>query len=565
MTKSLSEIKTLSSDLKAVYSNRDTMQRELERMYLLMPEDMPTGQWVKETIDPDPRNKADGVIRLLTATDPQFSVPYDKNKQGAKEQSSQIENWANQIYQASCRVQRIRLNVDIVRSLVVYGESHVGIYSTAAMLAKSKTDKKRIEAVNKKTPLLFSALKPRSGYPLMDQFGLRAYYREVKMRAADIISQYGKVAEDQLAKYKPTDPLTLSEYWDNETMSVWVENAVLVEPQDHGLPCIPFAVRVAEGSEMFNEADQQTRQPFLYTHWKSHLWERQNLALTVAASMTFAVGTMPLLVLHQNTPDDEVSVDTSGPLNVTIVPPGAKLDTFAKQVIDPSLTQLSSTIDQKVDESTIYGQSLGEPLGNNAPYSMVSLLHQAGRLPLVPYQLAAEEVLADAIQIGLQLLKEEGGSYKGGEKSLTYKSIPDDTEIVCTMDIGLPQDMRENVMIAQQVTASGLASKRWARENFMQIGQSDDMEKEIFQEKMDEFMLQQELQRQLQQQMQQQQSMQAQQMPPEMAQQGMPPEMMGQQSPEMMGGMMQGMPNPQQAQAGLPMTEPMTPQGEMPL
>jgi hypothetical protein len=540
--KSLSEIKTLASDLKAVYSNRDNMQQALERMYLLESSDMPVGQWIKETIDPDPRNKADGVIRLLTATEPQFSVPYDRNNEDAKEQSSLIENWANQVYQASCRVQRLRLNVEIVRSMVVYGEAHIGIYSTAAMLAKSKTDKARIEAVMKKTPLLFSALKPRTGYPLMDQFGLRSYYREIKLRAADIISQYGKTAEEQLAKYKPTDLLTLSEYWDNELMSVWVENAVLLEPQEHGLPCIPFAVRVAEGSEMFNESNQQTRQPFLYTQWKSKLWERQNLALTVAASMTFAVGTMPLLVLHQGQNTDEVNIDVSGPLNVTIVPPGARLDTFARQVIDPSITQLSATIDQKVDESTIYGQSLGEPLGANAPYSMVRLLHQAGRLPLVPYQLASEEVLADAMQIGLQLLKQEGGSYNGKDKSLTYKSIPDETEIVCKLDIGLPQDMRENVLIAQQAVASGLATKRWARENFLQIGQSDDMEKEIFQEKMNEFMLQQEFQRQ----MQQQQA--------GMAQQGIQPEMQGIQ-PEMMP---QGMPNPQQAQAGLPMTEPVS-------
>lgn len=57
-----------------------------------------------------------------------------------------------------------------------------------------------------------------------------------------------------------------------------------------------------------------------------------------------------------------------------------------KKPNESALWQFSDMLKSSEAESTLYRQTLGEPLGSNAPYSMVSLLNQAGRLPLVPLQ-----------------------------------------------------------------------------------------------------------------------------------------------------------------------------------
>lgn len=97
--------------------------------------------------------------------------------------------------------------------------------------------------------------------------------------------------------------------------------------------------------------------------------------------------------------------------------------------------------------------------------------------------------------------------------------IPADIIIEANLEVDLPQDQMNQANIAHLVTQAGLASRRWAREKILNIGQSDEMDKEIW----DEEASTQEFQRILMTMMQQQQQMQMaqQQMPPEEAQRGM--------------------------------------------
>lgn len=562
-TRSLTEIKSIGDDLRGIYTNRDTMFKEIEQMYLLQTSDLPGDPWIKETIDPDPRNKLNGAIRLLTATMPKWEVPYDSNSPDGKELSSAIESIASNIWNMASRVAQRRLTEEVVKSALLYGEIHTATWTMDDMLKTAGANRARIERAKAMTPLMFQVYNPRTGYPLFDSLGLQAYYREIDIKAGEVIGTYGKDAEALLVGKKASDLVTLYEYWDDVTHAVWLDEGEIVTPQPHNLPSIPISARIAEGSELFLNSDQQTRQPFLYGLWKSNLWHRQNLYLTVVASLAFAIGANPLLVLNQATPEDDVRIDATAPLNRILVPPGASLSTLAKSVIDPSLTQMSSEIARKVEDSTIYGQTLGQPLGGNAPYSMVQLLHQAGRLPLVPFQIAAGEVIADSMRTGLMTLKQAGGDFErvvGGQRvKLKYKDLPDDLDISCKLDVHLPQDMRQNAAVAAQVVGSGLASKRWARENTLDIGQSDEMTYEVLKEQLTDVMVQQQVQQMIQQQQMQMQGQMQQ-------QQGPPPEMQGGQMPQDMGqGMGQpalppeAMQGPQQASAGLPMTEPMMP------
>ena len=102
--------------------------------------------------------------------------------------------------------------------------------------------------------------------------------------------------------------------------------------------------------------------------------------------MLFGVGATPMWVNYLHDPDNPPDVDMSRPGGTVNMRVGERREPMARQVIDPSILQ-GWDISQNLEmESTIYRQTLGEPLGANAPYSMVALLSQSGRLPLTVTQ-----------------------------------------------------------------------------------------------------------------------------------------------------------------------------------
>jgi len=143
--------------------------------------------------------------------------------------------------------------------------------------------------------------------------------------------------------------------------------------------------------------------------------------------------------------------------------------------------------ERKLGESTIYAQALGEPLGGNAPFSMVSLLHQAGRLPLVAPQKLVGWALANSMELAFKWLKESGKkkhaiSYQGQTVELSSDEIPDDIQFQVRLDISMPGDKLDQVGAAVQALTTKLASKRYVRENILDIDASDEMDEEIWSE-----------------------------------------------------------------------------------
>jgi hypothetical protein len=146
-----------------------------------------------------------------------------------------------------------------------------------------------------------------------------------------------------------------------------------------------------------------------------------------------------------------------------------------------------------------------------------------------------------------------------GMIELEVENLPDDLIIEAKLDIDLPQDMMSQANIAGMITGQGLASKQWVQENILNIGQPEDMQKQIWNEQASQALYQQQVQSWMQQQqMMQQQAMMAGQAPP-MPQSGPP---MPQEGPPM---------TPQgpgmQAQAGMvssgrPGTQPIPPSAE---
>jgi hypothetical protein len=150
--------------------------------------------------------------------------------------------------------------------------------------------------------------------------------------------------------------------------------------------------------------------------------------------------------------------------------------------------KINEIAEQKGMESSIYRTTLGEPLGNNAAFSMVSLLSSAGRLPLVPYVRCISHVLGKAMYGGLKMMRDGGiGKSKIAGTSPTeidFNSIPEDFILECNVEVSVPQDERENMAVAVQATAgeNPLMSLETARNKFLNMGQSDMEQKKIWKE-----------------------------------------------------------------------------------
>lgn len=571
-TATLSDIQDRASKVKESQQQRDAMYGELEKMYLITDADLPGETHVKQTFSPDPRNAIQGAVRMLSAAYPKYSVPRETNDLVIQRMASVYERLAAASWVGSCRVQRKLVHKEACLSALLYSEIHLAVKSTKSMAAAAGVYKKRADAAAARTPVVFEVLPPRGCYAEFDSLGLAGHYQFKKARVSDIMAAYGKAAEPALAGKNRSELIDLSEWWDENDHAVWLgEAGEQIVLEDNPYEYIPIAAAMCEGSDLFQESDQQSRQPLLYTSWKSQSWKRKNLGLTAMATSVFNVLANPQIVYRGNS-ENPPQPDYSVPGGMWSIGAGESLEALGIG-INAALVEMIGQLGNIEEESTMYKQALGQPLGGNAPYSMVSMLQQAGRLPLVVYQRTLSFVLGDAMQIAFRIIKEDGlpkGMTDGkGKLEVKTGEIPDNLEIECNLEIDEAIDERQNAMIAIQLAGGQdpLVSKETAASRWLAIEQYDDERKRIWQEQFEGLQAQAQLQRvmmQAQMQMQQQQmGMQqgmGQQMPVQGGQpQGLPPEMMQGQPPQdqfgEMAAMMQGAPGA--GMPAMPMTSPM--------
>lgn len=570
----MKQVQERSVYLKSLHSKRNLANDRYEAAFLLSwDEEAKTRKAMentKITKHPGARNALLGAIRLLTATDPQWSVPQDENDTDAQESSEKIEKFAQAMWTAAGRIRQQPVHYDVVTSMMTFAETHIAVTKTADMVAAAKGGSKaaqiKAEAIAQLTPYVFDVWDPRTGYPEIGAYGVTSFYREIKTTSGMVLDEFGDAAraiyKDSSKRY---DTVTLCHFWDYENRFVWVQGVdrPLIQ-EKHGLPFIPVVVQLGEGSRLFSRPEYQ-RQPFLYTLVESGIWARQNLMLTVLYTLAFAMGSNPLYIYQANQPGKELSIDWSRPGGVATIDQGETLAPMLKQVLDPSLMTSYDIADRLAEESTIHGQTLGEPLGENAPFSMVALLHQAGRLPLLVSQRLASWAIADAAKMALLWMKADGArgiaGYKHESVTLKPSEIPDNFAIEAKLEIDLPQDMLQQANVYKLLTEgeNPAVSAEWGRENILNIGRPKEMQKQIWNERAGMTMFMQYLQDQIMV-MQQQQQMQAQGMPPGMGQPGMPPEGM---PPEGMPPQVQGLP-PEMMQGGMQAPEMMPPEGMPP-
>ncbi len=494
------QAKKHAQELQASHAMRDTKFKRYQDMFLLNAKDLPNKQWIKKTISTSARDAVIGTTRLLTATNPVWVVPEIKDKND-NDISSDLEILAEAIWLAAGRRKK-PVHFDLALSGCLYSEVQVIPKTVQGMInTASGKQKAWLEELQSRTPAVFDVINPLYGYPEYSSLGLTAYASYQKRKASDLIAMFGDKAKAELGDKSPTGLLDVWEYMNLESHYVWLGDKPILEDENR-YPFIPVEARVIEGSDMFEDMED-TRQPLLYGFDKSGMWDRENLTYTIMFSLIFAAGATALTKYRRNSPDKESPiVDYDSPLGTVILDQGEEFEFLAKNIIDPSLREGLDITKNAGVESTVYRQAFGEPLKGQQPFSSLSLLSTAGRLPLVPYQKGISEAIAGAMHTCLRMLKIDGGTIKltraldletrrttgkTGTNTIEFDTalLPDSFDIFAELEVTMPADETQNILAASKMVEGErpLGSHRLAREKILGIGQSDVMDEEIMAEK----------------------------------------------------------------------------------
>lgn len=559
------ELKAYGGEIRAAHGERDTLLAGVEDMYLMHKtagdaalESLPDVALTKST---DERVAIQAVVRLLTTTVPTISMPREGNADN-EDAADMIERGADALLASSDRANRKPLHYDAVLSAALYDMGSIRVTCAQDILDSMEQDdsdrrksgadrmpegaRERIKQALANTPYIFEALNPRGVYPVWDRYGLKAQLNVSKVRVRDIVAQYGDKARRLFAdkKISMESERDLYDYTDDVYRCVWVDDEWLVM-DEHGLPFINYATSTMEGSGIFGAVVDQY-EPHLLTVYRSGLDQRKTEALTAQFTMNKVFGFSPLLKFVRGPNGEEPpSTQRVGLFSLWDVPYGANLEpVLNKGISDPSVwngLQLAMT---KTEEATIYKSVLGQ--SQSSTYSQTALLSQLGRIPLETVRSMTGRLIADALEIALRWIKKNGKGIKtynnraGALAEIIPAQIPDYFNLECKLDIALPQDKLQQANIAAQLIKAGVVSKEWIMENVLNIGQPQQMTKDIWTEQFIDALAGLELQKKLQPPPQPQ-------LPPGGPPQGgggLPPEMLagGMGGPEMAAGEQQMMP-----------------------
>lgn len=496
--KVFTDIETHAKDIKSKYSQRDQDFSEYEDAFLCRWPEAGNAKFKRNkarvVINPDPRNRLRGAIQLMTSTNPQVNIVNTSNQ---KKVDEKLEKSINRMLEQSGRRAGIPIHHDMITSSLLYSEMHTGVTLTSDILTLAqnienaaetdierkyaRANRERAEETYAYTPVLIDNFRPLGAYPEMDDHGLSAYYRIVDMSVGDVINRFGYMPKQWSDKSR-YDKVKLHVFYDTVYSVAWVEGTpVMFQPRENSL--IPIHVQLTDGTMLFDKPEEQ-RQPLLYTLMKSGLYDQLNLSVTVMYTMIYTLGTNPIFVFRRSPTSgnrraaDIMSFDTPG--GVWELEPGeelapVKLDNIITDAIREGLTYAS----QKVDESTIYPQSLGAPVEGVDTFSELSLLATSGRLPLIGTKTRGGWGISGVIELALRMLKQSRQKYESNGMVIFPADIPSNVQVDTKLEIDLPQDKLQLANIANILKDRGFVSDEWIQTNILSINQPREMRREV--------------------------------------------------------------------------------------
>ena len=468
----IDQIKKNARSVIARYSTRDNMLKRYRDIYFLDNIEKPRnseideGDW-KLTPSPSGRNEVVGMQRLLNTSEFHITIKDDDDVKEADE----IEEGLKAVLRVSGEGRRSRIESDAALAAVLYGAVTVYAESIADLLqikTLSKYKRDHLMKKQKRSPFLLRLINTEESYPEWDEDMMISHSWRYKIRGANLKARWGVDAKDN-NEYMIYDVFT------PEYHVVWADglNGEILAAE-HGLGCLPIFTAYAGGSDLFHKPEEQM-QSFLYAKAKANLDKRENSLLTTLFTNIHQRGTAgPLIALDPDNLPSTVTVSYQGGMRYIT----AKAQQIDDKIIDPVIFQAKGLLDELSGQSTIQRQTLGENMGSGVPFSSLAMLSNSGKLPLVDPQRALEQVFTDAFNHILYRIKTETIE----NEQINPANITDEMEVNVSLQAKLPQDSLRNAQVAQQL--GDLVSDQWKHTELLQIGDTNDMQKQQMKEQM---------------------------------------------------------------------------------
>lgn len=476
------DIKTQALDLVTKWGKLHKDYDEYEAIYFMEDRDKrPQGQdpdSYKLTISPTSRNALVGMNRLLRTATPKFTV--EAGDDGGD--TSNIEDGLGTIIKESSRTMPMSsLSGDAFLSATLYGLVTIRVDNVSDLLAIKGLpayERERLLDIQSRTPFLLTVIPQAESYPKFGRFGLRAHLWKYETTVEEVRERWGA---DKLPSSKASSKVTVYDWYDMTDRVVWTDGSnepLLSAP--HGLPFIPIVVKVAGGTSLFDKPEEQIA-PFLYASAKAKLHQRETLVYTSLFTGVAERGAGMLVGIKPDPANgDKIVVNYAAGVRYIV----GDVTPLNDKGVDNELYNVKRLIDELNGQSTIHGQSLGEGVGANVPFSSLVTMAQTGRLPLVDASECVGAAYAEIGKIICKWLKADGLA----NDLIQPADIPDRLDIKCEMEPDLPQDKLRNSTIAGAL--KGIVSKEWIRGNLLNITDSQAMDRDIWTEGAEDALMQ---------------------------------------------------------------------------
>jgi hypothetical protein len=321
------------------------------------------------------------------------------------------------------------------------------------------------------SPFTIKSVNPAHVYFEHDEYGVCEVFQRYLRPLKEVVRLYGGKVPG-LANVKANDASGLvlfCEYWTEDKKAAWVERVYTTDytgdennffrgddviqacyfvtpPEVNSLGFIPYSVKVARGTSVFNR--QNMVYPHLYSATKSKLITRNNLYFTVAATLAFML-VNPQWTQETDTPENPIQLDFSTP-NVIGVKKGDKITPLPVN-ITPEFKDMMTLFAQKIEESTVSKVIAGQDPGGVTAASGINLLIGGGKLTVSSVQKAMGENRATVVNRLIEFIRvypqfEPMGRaalemYSGGRfNEIDPASLPDRIDVRVNYQPFMPQD-----------------------------------------------------------------------------------------------------------------------------
>jgi hypothetical protein len=484
--------------------------------------------------------------RTLSSLEPGISLQVIGEDQAAKDRANRIEKSLRWHLMNASKRRRASIVRDVVMSSLKYDEVCAQVLFLPDQIKQMKgleKDVKRLKVAERFGPYSVILHNPRLVHTRYSNLMPEAVLLAAVYRIDEVIDMWGVKAKELVAK-KADDAhkyVTLYDYIDLNERAVWAfpsndavfananegKAVMILEPQEHDLPFLPWACRV--GGTTLEASSQHQRIPILYSVVQSGQYDTQNAMETILVSEAIAYGAAPRLHIQGPNPD-AVEVDY-GDVNKPIeTNQFTNVTQLAPPQIDAGLLTLSERISQAMGKSTVSRILQGGEIPAGTAYATLNLATLTAIGALKPYKELAELAVADILTLMMLWVDHSGETVKayGGKEGKAYEITPEDVQpeslyITVELKPDVPSDRQQRINGASMAVERLGMSKEEALEEIGITDPQGSMRKAMF-EKFFDYQLQRFItQDQMQMQIMAQQAMQPQGQAPQQPAPGTPP------------------------------------------